>query len=175
MKLSVLGRKLAAAALSASLLLAQVSCGRLFSGGETETNARHAPHFEPGFNLFTPQQDVELGRRSAAEIAQQVPLLRDEPTLAYVRQLGARLAAHAPGEKFPYQFNVIATRELNAFALPGGFIFVNAGAITAAKNEGELASVLAHEIMHVALRHGKNQASNAYVALRGLVVVRVVF
>lgn len=176
MKVSVLGRKLAAAAVSASLLLSQVSCGRLFSGGETDTGgARHAPHFEPGFNLFTPAQDVELGRRSAAEIAQQVPLLQDEPTLSYVRQLGARLAAQAPGEKFPYQFNVIATRELNAFALPGGFIFVNAGAITAARNEGELAGVIAHEIMHVALRHGTNQASKAYVAQRGLGVVREVF
>jgi hypothetical protein len=175
MKLSVVGRKSAAVMLSASLLLTQVSCGRLFSGGETGTGARPAPHFEPGFNLFTPQQDVELGRRSAAEIAQQVPLLRDEQTLNYVSQLGARLAAHAPGEKFPYQFNVIATRELNAFALPGGFIFVNAGAITAAKSEGELASVMAHEIMHVALRHGTNQASKAYVAQRGLGVVREVF
>jgi Zn-dependent protease with chaperone function len=175
MKLSVLGRKLAAVALAASLAATQASCGRLFGGGETETGARPAPHFEPGFNLFTPQQDVELGRRSAAEIAQQVPLLRDEQTVSYVRQLGARLAAHAPGEKFPYQFNVIATRELNAFALPGGFIFVNAGAITAARNEGELAGVLAHEIMHVALRHGTNQASKAYVAQRGLGVVREVF
>lgn len=175
MKLSVLGRKLAAVALAASLVVTQASCGRLFSGGETETGARPAPHFEPGFNLFTPAQDVELGRRSAAEIAQQVPLLRDDQTINYVRQLGARLAANAPGEKFPYQFNVIATRELNAFALPGGFIFVNAGAITAAKNEGELASVIAHEIMHVALRHGTNQASKAYVAQRGLGVVREVF
>ena len=176
MKLSGSGRKLAAVALAASLLVTQASCGRLFSGGETATNgARHAPHFEPGFNLFTPAQDVELGRRSAAEIAQQVPLLQDEPTLTYVRQLGARLAAEAPGEKFPYQFNVIATRELNAFALPGGFIFINAGAITAARNEGELAGVLAHEIMHVALRHGTNQASKAYVAQRGLGVVREVF
>lgn len=176
MRVSVLGRKLAAAALSASLLVTQASCGRLFSGGGADdTAARRAPHFEPGFNLFTPQQDVELGRRSAAEIAQQVPLLQDEPTLSYVRQLGARLAAEAPGEKFPYQFNVIATRELNAFALPGGFIFVNAGAITAARNEGELAGVIAHEIMHVALRHGTNQASKAYVAQRGLGVVREVF
>ncbi|HEY9283503.1 MAG TPA: M48 family metallopeptidase [Pyrinomonadaceae bacterium] len=175
MKVSVAGRKLAAAALAASLLLTQAACGRLFSGGETETGARPAPHFEPGFNLFTPEQDVELGRRSAAEIAQQVPLLRDEQTLRYVRQLGARIAAHAPGEKFPYQFNVIAARELNAFALPGGFIFINAGAITAAKNEGELASVVAHEVMHVALRHGTNQASKAYVAQRGLGVVREVF
>jgi beta-barrel assembly-enhancing protease len=175
MRVSVAGRELAAAALAASLLFAQVSCGRLFSGDETETGARPAPHFEPGFNLFTPEQDVELGRRSAAEIAQQVPLLQDEQTLRYVRRLGARIAAKAPGEKFPYQFNVIATRELNAFALPGGFIFVNAGTITAAKNEGELASVIAHEVMHVALRHGTNQASKAYVAQRGLGVVREVF
>lgn len=153
-----------------------VSCGGLLPGSSDNgtnpsTGARPAPHFEPGFNLFSVEQDVELGRQSAQQIAQQVPLLRDEQTVNYVRQLGARLAARAPGHRFPYQFNVVASREVNAFALPGGFIFVNAGAIMNARNEGELAGVMAHEIMHVALRHGTNQASKAYVAQAGIGII----
>lgn len=154
----------------------QLSCGRLFNGGSTDTTgARPAPHFQPGFNLFTPEQDVEVGRRSAEEIAKQVPLLNDAGVVNYVRNLGAKLAAKAPGEKFPYQFNVVATRDINAFALPGGFVFVNAGAIMAAKDEGELAGVIAHEITHVALRHGTSQASKAYLAQKGLGILGRVF
>jgi hypothetical protein len=158
------------------LLVAQAGCGgwRPWRGGESGGGQRAAPHFRPGFNLFSPEQDVELGRRSAAQIAREVPLLRDEEVAGYVSRLGAKLAAHAPGEKFPYQFRVVAAREVNAFALPGGFIFVNAGTLAAARNEGELAGVVAHEIMHVALRHGTNQASKAYVARRGLGVLRSV-
>jgi predicted Zn-dependent protease len=93
----------------------------------------------------------------------------DDPEIdAYVKQLGAKLAAKAAGERFPYQFRVVATREINAFALPGGFLFVNAGAIAAARNEGELVGVMAHEIAHVALRHGTNQATKARLAQAGL-------
>jgi hypothetical protein len=168
------GRTFGRVALSLCLA-AQLSCG-LWSrddGGAAE--GRPAPHFRPGFNLFSPEQDVELGRMSAQEIARQVPIMSDEPTVNYVRQLGARLAAKAPGHAFPYQFAVVGTRDINAFALPGGFIFVNAGAITAAKTEGELAGVVAHEIAHVALRHGTNQASKAYVAKRGIGILGSVF
>lgn len=165
----MLTHKLNAWALICSLLVLNISCGEgslLSSGDEKAVNgsARPAPHFEPGFNLFSPAQDVELGRQSAQQIASQMPLLRDEAVVSYVRELGSRLANRAPGERFPYEFNVVASREMNAFALPGGFIFVNAGALTAARNEGELAGVISHEIMHVALRHGTNQASKAYIA-----------
>lgn len=170
-------RRSASVVLIVGLMLAQLSCGGLLGGGgggETSTNgsARPAPHFSPGFNLFKPEQDIELGRQSAAKVAGQVPLLRDERVVNYVRQLGAKLAAKAPGYSFPYQFAVIATKEINAFALPGGFVFINAGALAAAKNEGELAGVMAHEISHVALRHGTNQASKAYLAQAGLDILR---
>jgi predicted Zn-dependent protease len=67
--------------------------------------------------------------------------------------------SRAAGERFPYQFQVVATLAINAHALPGGFLFVNAGAIMAARNEGELAGVMAHEIAHAALRHGTNKLS----------------
>jgi hypothetical protein len=144
------------------------------SDGYGGSGNRPAPHFKPGFNLFTPEQDIQMGRQSAEEVAGQVPLLRDERILNYVRQLGARLAAKAPGYNFTYQFNVIATKEINAFALPGGYVFVNAGAIAAARNEGELAGVMAHEISHIALRHPTNQVSKAYVAKSGLRMIRKV-
>jgi hypothetical protein len=170
-------RRNAAALLIAALLLVQTSCGlwgRSGDGGNTDTGARPAPHFKTGFNLFTPEQDIELGRQSATKISQQVPILKDEPTVNYIRQLGARLAAKAPGFPFTYHFEVVATKDINAFALPGGYIFVNAGTLVAAKNEGELAGVIAHEISHVALRHGTNQASKAYVAKTGLNILRTI-
>ncbi len=155
------------------LLVAQLACGGMLPGRNSETSgsATPAPHFKPGFNLFSPEQDIELGKRSAQEVTREAPLLNDAPTVNYIKQLGAKLASKAPGYKFPYQFEVVASREINAFALPGGFAFVNAGAITAAKNEGELAGVIAHEISHVALRHGTNQATKAYIAKAGLGVL----
>ncbi len=168
-------RRTAALFLILFFLVVQLSCGGngVGSGGggsssSTSSGAPPAPHFKPGFNLFSPEQDIQTGRESAQQVTQQVPLLRDEQIVNYVRGLGAKLAAKAPGFRFPYQFNVVGSREINAFALPGGYIFVNAGAIAAAKNEGELAGVIAHEITHVALRHGTNQASKAYVAKAGL-------
>src|SRR4029077_1521178 len=82
--------------------------------------------------------------------------------------IGARLAAVIPGAKFPYQFKVVNASDINAFALPGGFMYLNRGLIEAAKNEGQLAGVVAHEMSHVALRHGTNQASKAYLGQTGL-------
>jgi hypothetical protein len=160
-----------------SLLAFQPACKTMLgdksgSDGYGGSSNRPAPHFKPGFNLFTPEQDIQMGRQSAEEVAKQVPLLPDERIVNYIRQLGARLAEKAPGFNFTYQFNVIATKEINAFALPGGYIFVNAGTIAAARNEGELAGVLAHEISHVALRHPTNQVSKAYVAQRGMRIIR---
>jgi beta-barrel assembly-enhancing protease len=172
------GTRRACVCLFVCALLVQLSCGGLrnIGGGSQPTaGAPHAPHFKPGFNLFTPEQDIQVGQQSAQQIAQEVPILNDGAVVGYVRSLGAKLAAKAPGYKFPYQFNVVATRDINAFALPGGFVFINAGAIAAAKNEGELAGVMAHEITHVALRHGTNQASKAYIAQKGLGAISEIF
>jgi beta-barrel assembly-enhancing protease len=151
-----------------SMMLLQMACGG--SGGRMGRK-KSETHFKPGFNLFSPEQDIELGKQSAQQVASQMPLLRDEQVVGYVKRLGAKLAEKATGYKFPYQFQVTAVKEVNAFALPGGFMFVNAGTIAAAKNEGELAGVMAHEISHVALRHGTNQATKAYIAKAGLSVL----
>ena len=126
---------------------------------------------KPGFNVFSAEQDVEIGRQSAVEAERQLPLLSDRNTQSYVESVFSRLAAQAPGTKFPYQIRVINARDINAFALPGGFVYVNRGVLTSARTEGEMAGVLAHEISHVALRHGTNNATKAYMAQAGLGVL----
>jgi len=123
---------------------------------------------KPGFNLFSEQQDVEIGRQSAAEAERQLPLLNDRRVEGYVSEIIRRLAAVAPGAKYPYQIKVVNASDINAFSLPGGFMYVNRGLIEAARSEPELAAVLAHEMAHVALRHGTHQASKAYLAQAGI-------
>jgi len=123
---------------------------------------------KPGFNVFSVDQDVEIGKQSALQVAKQLPMVSDATASRYVSNLGARLAAQAPGAKFPYQFKIVNASDINAFALPGGFIYVNRGLLDKVRSEGELAGVMAHEIAHVALRHPTNQASKAYLAQAGL-------
>ena len=126
---------------------------------------------KPGWNLFSPQQDIEMGREVARQAERELPVLNDRQANAYIDALGRRLAAHAPGEKYPYQFKIVNDASINAFALPGGFVYVNRGAVEAADTEAQIAGVLAHEISHVALRHGTNQASKAYVAQAPLAIL----
>src|SRR5437870_5740369 len=128
-------------------------------------------------NRYQPADDVRLGRQAAAEAEQQFPLLRDADVTAYVERVGQRLAAAIPPEfqhpEFRYYFKVINASDINAFALPGGPMYVNRGMIEAARNEGEMAGVMAHELSHVALRHGTAQATKAqkYSILAGILGV----
>jgi len=119
---------------------------------------------KPGWNMFSPQQDVEMGQQVSRDAEKQVPMLNNSRVDKYLNNLGRTLASHAPGERYPYQYKCVNDRAINAFALPGGFIYINRGVIEAADNEAQLAGVMAHETAHVALRHGTNQASKAYVA-----------
>src|SRR5262245_20185178 len=119
---------------------------------------------KPGMNIFSPQQDVEMGQQVARDAERQLQLIRNRQAESYINTLGRRLASRAPGEKYPYQFKLVNDNTINAFALPGGFVYVNRGTIEAAQNEAQLASVIAHEIGHVALRHGTNQATKSYIA-----------
>jgi Zn-dependent protease with chaperone function len=116
-------------------------------------------------NKYKVTDDVKLGRQAAAEAEQQFPLLRDAEVNAYVERVGQRLVASIPPEfqhpEFRYYFKVINARDINAFALPGGPMYVDRGMIEAARNEGEMAGVMAHELSHVALRHGTAQATKA--------------
>ena len=119
--------------------------------------------FKPGFNLFTKDQDIQLGKEAAAEVEKQVELVNNAELNAYITLIGSGLAAQPQAAKYPYTFKVVNDTSINAFALPGGPTFVNIGLISAVDNEAQLAGVLAHEIAHVALRHGTNQASKAYL------------
>src|SRR5207245_6799615 len=94
----------------------------------------------------------------------QLPLLNYRQATANIDALGKQFAAHAPDEKYPYQFKIVNDTAINAFALPGGFIYVNRGAIEAADSENQIAGVMAHEIGHVVLRHGTKQVLKAYLA-----------
>ncbi len=121
-----------------------------------------------GYNMFSPEQDVEIGRQSSAQADSQLPLVRNSTVNNYVSSIGRKLAVHAPGPKFNYQFKVIDASDINAFALPGGFIYLNRGIIESAKNDGEVAGVLAHEIAHSALRHGTQNATKAQMTQAGV-------
>src|SRR5438270_10555451 len=116
-------------------------------------------------NKYKPTDDVKLGRQAAAEAEQQFPLWLDAQVNAYVERVGQRLVAAIPPEfqhpEFHYYFKVLNESDINAFALPGGPMYVNRGMIQAAHNEGEMAGVMAHELSHVALRHGTAQATKA--------------
>jgi Zn-dependent protease with chaperone function len=125
-----------------------------------------------GFNLFSAQEEIQAGKEASSGIGKQLPLLPDsDPITVYVQQIGADLAAHAPGEKWPYNFHVVNQKEINAFALPGGAIFVNLGTVQAADNEAELAGVMAHEISHVVQRHGTRAASKQMAAQLPLALI----
>jgi len=125
-----------------------------------------------GFNMFSAQEELQAGQQSAAQVAKQLPVLPDsDPVTIYVQRLGQQLAAHAPGEKWPYTFHVVNQKEINAFALPGGPVFVNLGTIQAADNEAELAGVMAHEISHVVQRHGTRAASKQMAAQLPLAIL----
>src|SRR4028119_294725 len=125
----------------------------------------------PGWNMFSAQQDVEIGAQSAQAAEQQLPIVRDADVENYVNRIGQKLAAKAGGPQFQYRFRVVNASDINAFALPGGFIYINRGIIENARNEGEIAGVVAHEIAHSALRHGTHQASKAYAAQAGLQIL----
>ena len=125
-----------------------------------------------GFNMFSAQEELQAGQQSAAQVAKQLPVLPDsDPVTIYVQRLGQQLAAHAPGEKWPYTFHVVNQKEINAFALPGGPVFVNLGTIQAADNEAQLAGVMAHEISHVVQRHGTRAASKQMAAQLPLAIL----
>ncbi len=109
---------------------------------------------------MSPQDQIKVGRQAAAQVAKQLPLLPDSsPISQYVAQIGRGLASHAPGYKWPFEFHVVNQKEINAFALPGGPVFVNLGTIQAADNEAQLAGVMAHEIGHVVMMHSARQAA----------------
>lgn len=118
-----------------------------------------------GLNSFTAQQDIEMGRALSRDAESTLTLSEDSATRGYIRTLGNGLAARAPGYKYPYEFKVFVDSDIQSMALPGGIIYVSSGLVTATQSEPELAAVLAHQIGHVAARHGTQQVSAEYSRL----------
>jgi Zn-dependent protease with chaperone function len=116
-------------------------------------------------NKYTPKQDVELGRKGAAEVRKQYPIIEDRSITRYLTELGDRLVVAAPANLkesvYEYSFTPVNLKEINAFALPGGPMFVHRGMFAAAAGEAEVGGVMAHELAHVLLRHGTANASKA--------------
>ena len=125
--------------------------------------AQGPSRFHPGFNLFSKQQDVQLGQEAASQVRQKMHVINDPVLTDYVNRVGKRLASsqEARDSGFPFTFEVVADPSINAFALPGGPMFINTGLLKAVDSEAELAGVMGHEMSHVILRHGTNQASKA--------------
>ena len=123
------------------------------------------------FGGFSDEQEIELGREAAAMMEEDLQLLQDEEVSGYVTRLGNELASRSGRADLAYTFQVVDTAEINAFALPGGFIYVHRGLIEAAENESELAGVLGHEIGDVVARHGVDQMRRAQIANLGLGVL----
>jgi Zn-dependent protease with chaperone function len=117
--------------------------------------------FRPGFNLFSQQQDVQLGQEAAKQVLEKTHPVQNRIVQDYVNRVGQRLSeqpeAHASG--FPFQFTALNDPQVNAFALPGGSMFIYSGLLKLADTEGELAGVMAHEMSHVILRHGTHEAT----------------
>src|SRR5579883_3024292 len=108
----------------------------------------------PCKNAFTVDREIAEGKKAEQQVYKTMPVLPDSsPVTQYVQQLGRKLTQYAPGYKWPYEFHVVNQADINAFALPGGTIFVNLGTIQAAETEAQLAGVMAHEISHVVMRH----------------------
>ncbi len=134
--------------------------------GEQATRPQQGPtNVEAPSNRFTPEQDVELGREAASQVREQYPIITDEAIVGYLRRIGRELVSQSPPDLnhpvFEYSFTPVNLKEINAFALPGGPMFVNRGMMTAAESEGEVVGVMAHELAHVLLRHGTANATKA--------------
>jgi hypothetical protein len=116
-------------------------------------------------NKYSPADDVKIGQDAARQVMKELPVMRDDAVNSYLSAIGRRLVENIPREfqhpEFQYSFTGVNLREINAFALPGGPMFINRGMIERAHNEGEVAGVMAHELSHVALRHGTAQQTKA--------------
>ena len=122
-----------------------------------------APDPGKGLNFYSIEKEIELGKQMAEDVERQATLLYDPVINEYVNRLGQNLARNSSA-KTPFTIKVIDSDEINAFALPGGFMFVNTGLILKTGGEAELAGVMSHEIAHVAARHGTKQATRGAIS-----------
>jgi beta-barrel assembly-enhancing protease len=146
-------------ALGVLTLFAQVSVAKDKKDDPDEIGNRDVGK---GVNFYSLEKEIALGKQIAQEVEHQAKII-DDPTIAeYVNRVGQNLVRNSDA-KVPFTIKVLDTEEVNAFALPGGFFYVNSGLILKAETESELAGVMAHEIAHVAARHGTKQATRGQI------------
>ena len=126
-----------------------------------------------GVNFYSIQKEIALGKQMAQEVERQAKMVNDPVVAEYVNRIGQNLVRNSDA-KVPFTIKVLDSEEVNAFALPGGFFFVNSGLILNADNEAELAGVMAHEIAHVAARHGTKQATRGELTQIGMIAASFV-
>lgn len=148
-----------------TLLLILIGAGHSFADDKKQKNSDidnigNRNINKGSINFTSLEKEIELGRKMAADIERQAKLLQDPAVNEYVNRIGQNLVRNSDA-KVPFTIKIIESEDVNAFALPGGFFFVNTGLILAADDEAELAGVMAHEIAHVAARHGTENASKS--------------
>ncbi len=152
-----------------ALLLSLALAMGLAAGDKKKTDKKSDPSqignrdVGKGLNFYSPEKEMALGRQLALEVRRQAKLVDDPIISEYVNRLGQNLVRNSDA-RYPFTFQVIDDDALNAFAFPGGYVFVNSGLIKIADEEAELAGAMAHEIAHVAARHMTRQASKAQLA-----------
>jgi predicted Zn-dependent protease len=144
------------AGLGAGLAAGPLGCARNPVTGKSE------------LSLVSESQEIQMGKEASAQVAQSIGLYRDAKVQSYVSEIGERMAAQSERPNLPWEFHVVDDAAVNAFAIPGGFIYVTRGLMSSINTEAELASVLGHEIGHVTHRHSVQQISKAQLAQLGL-------
>jgi len=143
-------------------------------GGDQKKNPKEDPasigdrEIDGGLNFYSLEKEIALGKQLAQEVERQARIVKDAVIAEYVNRVGQNIVRNSDA-KVPFTIKVVDTEEVNAFALPGGFFFVNSGLILKAESESELAGVMAHEIAHVACRHGTKQASKGELMGIGMI------
>jgi len=162
-------KRLLSASLSFSLALALAAPGRVFAENpEKDPDQIGNRNVSGKVNFYSLEKEIALGKQLASEVERQAKIINDPVIAEYVNRVGQNLVRNSDA-KVPFTIKVIDSEEVNAFALPGGFFFVNSGLILKADNEAELAGVMAHEIGHVAARHGTRQATRGEIAQLGMI------
>jgi len=152
-------------------LTASISVALLVGAVVAPLGASAQTKVKPGMNFFSINDDIKMGRQASMQVEQQMPMVNDPVVQRWAEEFGRHLASYTTMPNLPWQFRVTNSAQVNAFALPGGFVYINRGLIERTDRESELAGVVGHEMAHVTLRHGTNQLSKALLAQAPLAVL----
>ncbi len=160
------------------MLVASLAAFSILAGSASAKDKKNDPDeignrdVGKGINFYSLEKEIALGKQLAQEVERQAKIIDDPIIAEYVNRVGQNLVRNSDA-KVPFTIKVLDTEEVNAFALPGGFFFVNSGLILKADSESELAGVMAHEIAHVAARHGTRQATRGEIAQIGMIALSI--